>query len=685
MIFACDSCGAQYKIEDTKVGNRGVRVKCKRCGHMIVVRPQANGADDSTAVTDPPKPPSADKVIARAPGAAAGAEEDKTTITKGLSPSAGSPPPRQAFRPEDDDPDAAALSRLSTRVMNIDDMRERAKEQQYGQTAVDVLAKARERERKSPGKSQASSSQWYIAIRDNEKQVGPISFADLKSYWSRGEINAGSLAWRAGLSDWAPIEEIEELSELLSLPGPEAAPPALSKSIPPPVASIPGNGAPAEEEVSWSPGAGAALLSLAEEELQALNSPKFSSPAIKVDSLPFDRPSDKAAESPRYEEEDEAPAPREPASEKTVMLPAPQRPAAPLQAPVAPPPAFRAPAPGEPQIPKTAIYSPAAHGAPQKRSNDKIKYLSLATIAVVVVCITVIVVVVVLNKSAPQPAPQQGPPVVQAPAPMAAAPAPAPVVEKKPEPPPPPKEEPKDAAKPEAVVQAPGPKEEPKPAVREEKREEPRAAKPREAPRVVREPKEEKKPAAAASKSSDLDLDDVLASAPKKEEPKPREEPKPKGKAAPSRGGSLLDDIDSDSKGGGADDILSAIRSDKDTVKKGLEEAKEAKKATPPPPAVIETPKRNLTKEQIMSTVKGALPRIRNCTTQQLQLNPNLRGRLLMSWLVKPDGSTAGIRSESPQFRGQFVETCMTQVVGGLKFPQHDMGDVPVNRFPFDF
>ena len=39
MKFECESCHAQYMISDEKVGRRGVKVKCKRCSHVIVVRP----------------------------------------------------------------------------------------------------------------------------------------------------------------------------------------------------------------------------------------------------------------------------------------------------------------------------------------------------------------------------------------------------------------------------------------------------------------------------------------------------------------------------------------------------------------------------------------------------------------------------------------------------------------------
>lgn len=39
MKFQCDSCQASYKIADEKVGTRGVKVRCKKCEYVIIVRP----------------------------------------------------------------------------------------------------------------------------------------------------------------------------------------------------------------------------------------------------------------------------------------------------------------------------------------------------------------------------------------------------------------------------------------------------------------------------------------------------------------------------------------------------------------------------------------------------------------------------------------------------------------------
>jgi predicted Zn finger-like uncharacterized protein len=46
MKFVCDTCQAQYMIADEKVGGRGVKVKCKKCGNTIVVRPEGASKGD---------------------------------------------------------------------------------------------------------------------------------------------------------------------------------------------------------------------------------------------------------------------------------------------------------------------------------------------------------------------------------------------------------------------------------------------------------------------------------------------------------------------------------------------------------------------------------------------------------------------------------------------------------------
>ena len=53
MKFSCDQCNAQYMIADEKVGTRGVKVKCKKCGHVIVVKPTAAASVQAGPAAEP--------------------------------------------------------------------------------------------------------------------------------------------------------------------------------------------------------------------------------------------------------------------------------------------------------------------------------------------------------------------------------------------------------------------------------------------------------------------------------------------------------------------------------------------------------------------------------------------------------------------------------------------------------
>src|SRR6266498_657973 len=49
MKFTCDNCNAQYMISDEKVGPTGVKVRCKKCGNVVVVRRAVEVAAEAPA------------------------------------------------------------------------------------------------------------------------------------------------------------------------------------------------------------------------------------------------------------------------------------------------------------------------------------------------------------------------------------------------------------------------------------------------------------------------------------------------------------------------------------------------------------------------------------------------------------------------------------------------------------
>lgn len=60
MKFTCDDCGAQYMIADEKIGPKGVKVRCKKCANVIILRPQRAGGSLPPSAprgsTEPPPP-----------------------------------------------------------------------------------------------------------------------------------------------------------------------------------------------------------------------------------------------------------------------------------------------------------------------------------------------------------------------------------------------------------------------------------------------------------------------------------------------------------------------------------------------------------------------------------------------------------------------------------------------------
>src|SRR5260221_13693831 len=52
MKFLCDNCKAKYQIADEKVAGKTVRMKCRKCGHLIEVK--AAVTETSVAKSVPP-------------------------------------------------------------------------------------------------------------------------------------------------------------------------------------------------------------------------------------------------------------------------------------------------------------------------------------------------------------------------------------------------------------------------------------------------------------------------------------------------------------------------------------------------------------------------------------------------------------------------------------------------------
>ncbi len=231
MKFTCDSCSAQYMISDEKVGPNGVKVRCKKCGNVIVVRRAAEVPAVAPAAAAPA--PAAGDGGAPAPAPGLDAE-----LGQAFDSAFGDKPAATAAAP---DPGA-------TQAMGVED---RAK-----------VAAAPE----------PAPTEWYVAI--GQAQVGPLPLAEVKRKWEAGDIGPDSLVWRPGMGDWQPLSGVAELSGYLApiartpAPRPHGEPqpfrtePLTVKEKEKPT-QTPAPGA----DVTWKPAGASALAALANEEI----------------------------------------------------------------------------------------------------------------------------------------------------------------------------------------------------------------------------------------------------------------------------------------------------------------------------------------------------------------------------------------------------------------------------------
>lgn len=173
MKVICDSCQTRYAIADDKVRGKTFKIKCKKCGTFMVIRPV--GLDAAAAE------PSDEAPAVDGPSGAAGDDLEK-----------------------------------ETRVFNYAEFEKLMADRGDAGDAPAAVA---------PGTSprlEADAGEWYLLL--GEEQVGPLTVAEVEERIRRGEVSAETYAWKEGLADWRPVREVEGLAGSLSSSGKFDAP-----------------------------------------------------------------------------------------------------------------------------------------------------------------------------------------------------------------------------------------------------------------------------------------------------------------------------------------------------------------------------------------------------------------------------------------------------------------------------
>ncbi|ADO73412.1 adventurous gliding motility protein GltJ [Stigmatella aurantiaca] len=653
MRFVCDSCRAQYMISDDKVGAKGVKVRCKKCGHVILVRPAGATA-------------SKDDEAQETPAASAASNGGMNSTAAGLPASLGTPPEGGLFTDVEEDEIGAVFDQVLNSGSNKIPAGDASGGEGKSSAAVRKLAEA-ESEPDEP-QSSAPAHDWFVAI--DEKQVGPLTVEKVKDYWDRGEVGPDSLCWRQGFSDWIPLSEATELAPALA-PRPAkpviVAPAAMSgqtAAVSAPVESAFSAGAAAKSaraeippapalgaeptSSGWKPSAASVLASLVKEENDALSKPPKPAPVAEKPAVGglLDLPPPEAS----------APVARAAPMMAAASEHAPQPAAMPYAPPVAAP-AYPQPAPAYPQPayapagypqPGYGGYQPPPPAAPQGGSKTGL----IAGIAVAAIAVVGVGLFFALK---PSSQPEASPPVAAAPPPAAAKPVepppaappaatPTPPVVAAVTPPPPAAPAPTPAAPaatPPAVAVATPP---PPAAV------EPAAAKPAETPRT--------EPAVA------------------------RQDPPRTSKPRPSQSEPVASVTRSKPEPASDDDFDELFGSKKTETKKSQESTPST--YIPPAPGSGGNVREQLAQSDVMEVVLANRPAIVKCVSEQKKREPGSSGKLVMRWVIQTSGRTTGVAVRTEEFRKTYLATCISGLIKGWTFPKHRKQGDPID-FPFTF
>ncbi len=243
MKFLCDACKTKYQIDDDKVAGKTVRMKCRKCEHLIEIRsPSATGSTSppSSSVSihpntvPPPPASSAAKPLLRAPVKPPAPPRRPAPVRPLLAPATGQfraqatpnplkpvtqslarpgVAPLKGRAPAPPRPNAPrALASPAERGSEPEQHRERSVAGGGSlQEALSENAAALD----SLGGEAPIAHKWFVAI--DGAAVGPLLADEVRQHIGSGKITSESLAWREGLGDWKQAAEIAELAALLRI------------------------------------------------------------------------------------------------------------------------------------------------------------------------------------------------------------------------------------------------------------------------------------------------------------------------------------------------------------------------------------------------------------------------------------------------------------------------------------
>lgn len=104
------------------------------------------------------------------------------------------------------------------------------------------------------------------------------------------------------------------------------------------------------------------------------------------------------------------------------------------------------------------------------------------------------------------------------------------------------------------------------------------------------------------------------------------------------------------------------------------------------PKVVVKTPTvgPGLAKEVVRRVVRFHIAELRSCYSGELSQDPDLAGKVVLTWKIDPNGTVRQAAIESSTIGGK-VAPCVRNAVSSWVFPQPDGGATTEVNFPFTF
>jgi hypothetical protein len=86
-----------------------------------------------------------------------------------------------------------------------------------------------------------------------------------------------------------------------------------------------------------------------------------------------------------------------------------------------------------------------------------------------------------------------------------------------------------------------------------------------------------------------------------------------------------------------------------------------------------------------MEVVVTNKAKIKACTDDAKAKDPGASGTIVMSWVIRPDGSTTNMKSDTPEFQKTPLSACLAAAIKTFKFPAYSGAQMAPIKFPFKF